>query len=207
MIFAGVLWLLGTECIWAQIVRQEGEDRVSILAEGTALGDLLRELASMAPIEKLLIDASVERKSVRVELQNVSYSEALSGILEAAQVNYVIQGGEGEPFSVYAGSPTDPKVPADQLDEDYESEQETTVPSPDPSLPPGEEAPETVPFRRESQPRDRATGQISPRKREVTGDAHLVSQPGPWSRVVLVGLLGTGFLVGCLLTAPARPRC
>ena len=106
----GLLWLIGT-FIRAQSVERVGEDQVTVQAEGVTLGALLREIAEVVPIEKLLIDPSVEDKPVQIKLDNVSFSEALTRILEAAGVNYAIQGGNERPYRVFAGSPTEADAP------------------------------------------------------------------------------------------------
>ena len=56
----GLLWLIGTFAR-AQSVERVGEDQVTVQAEGVALGALLREIAEVVPIEKLLIDPSGEQ--------------------------------------------------------------------------------------------------------------------------------------------------
>ena len=68
---------------------------------------LLRELATVAPVETLAIEEMVENFPVSVSVDNVTFKEGILEILKAAKVSYVVQGGDGEPFHLFAGDPED----------------------------------------------------------------------------------------------------
>ena len=56
----GLVFLAGPVPAWTQSVERVGDDRVSIHAAGVPLGPLLRELATVAPLETLAIEEMVE---------------------------------------------------------------------------------------------------------------------------------------------------
>ena len=100
--FAFIL-LVGPDYAAAQTVRAADKDQVSVHAEGARLGDLLRKLAKLGPVDQLLIDEDVEDAPVTLNLESVPFSEAMIEVLQAANVNYVLHGGNGNPYQVYAG--------------------------------------------------------------------------------------------------------
>jgi hypothetical protein len=76
----------------AQEVIENVDGTVSIRASDIPLGRVLGAIAKVNPFEKLVIDPSVEDRSVTVAVEHVSIARALSRILISADVNYVLAG-------------------------------------------------------------------------------------------------------------------
>jgi hypothetical protein len=103
LLLAGALSL--TAFASAQSVVSEVQGRISVHARNVPLSRLLSELSEIVEIESMVVDPGIEETPISLELDNVPIEEGIAEILEAADVNYTVWGGEGEPFRIFAGRP------------------------------------------------------------------------------------------------------
>ncbi len=75
-----------------QAVRSLGNERVTVQANAVPLGVLLKDLQAVYPLDKLQLDPKVASRPVTLTLENVYPERALAEMLEAAEVDYVING-------------------------------------------------------------------------------------------------------------------
>jgi hypothetical protein len=94
----------------APAVTRATDGRVSVRADGLPLGQLLRELAALTPMD-LRIDPAVEDVSVSMDLVDVPVEHAIYLVLERSGVNSVVAGlyrtTDESQIRVVAGVPRD----------------------------------------------------------------------------------------------------
>lgn len=138
----GVIVLAGAISASAQSISESGPGRISVEAEQVPLDTLLKELGEIATLEKVIIAPEVENRPVTLTISDVPIKDAIEKILEAADVNHAVWGGDGEPFRIYAGLAEDavstPPVPSKT--EVPEPQGNTTIPPPTPGGQPATEA-------------------------------------------------------------------
>jgi hypothetical protein len=175
---------------------------ISINAENASLDSILRELSRVLSIESVLLEPGAKTRRVTLKLTDVPESDILTKVLDAADVNYTIWGGEGIPYKLYVGLPGDvdllPLAP-----EEYSSESATSTIEPKSST-------TTTPLRSRTRA---ATGFANPSRRGVisptqrpgraTGSASAID-PRPNPVVLTIAVLGFGLLLGVLLVTPTR---
>ena len=87
----------------AQDVRVRSDRTVSIDLTNVTLREALQAIANRTPFEKLVLDDAVAGRIVTVKLDGADVPQALAAILTAADVNYVVAGGDGRPIRLVAG--------------------------------------------------------------------------------------------------------
>jgi len=166
-----------------QTVESTSPGHISVRAEGQPLDELLLELNTVIDFDMLLVDRKVEKRPVTVSIVNELVEDALWEILDAAKVNGIVWGREGEPYRLFAGSPNEFKSPGRRVRSLLEE------------APPSAQAPA-----RQTKPNDqdrprRATGPARA-PRTATGNASLGSVPERIRWVQLGAILGSGMLMG-----------
>lgn len=89
MVLAGIICVGGAPAM-AQSVRKLGSERVTVKAEGVALGDLLEQLAAITPLETLRIDPADRTVPVSLEVEDVHPLEAMALVLKASGLDFVM---------------------------------------------------------------------------------------------------------------------
>jgi len=89
--------------LWAGSVTRLADERVNVKADRVPLGQLLRELATVTPIPKLVIEPKLEQQPVSAYLEGASVAEAIRKTLEESGVQFLLWGGAGEPLGLYVG--------------------------------------------------------------------------------------------------------
>jgi hypothetical protein len=86
-----------TDCVTPQ-----GEGRVSLDCRAVPLGQVLRALSAVTPIDTRLIDSGAQAASIYVAAADVSVAQALRASLDAAGISFVLFEGDGTDLKVYA---------------------------------------------------------------------------------------------------------
>jgi len=119
-------------------------DELSVDARGAQLGPLLLQVAEKVEFETLMVSAEAQNQLVTVSFQELPIREGLLKILEAADLNHVVWGGEGAPFRVFAG-PADDAVPLQSVprgrEDDYPGEARRPPATTGEARPPGPAGP------------------------------------------------------------------
>jgi len=76
---------------------------LSVRAEATPVGRVLRELLPLIPMDGLWVDPKVEAQPVTLELAGVTPSEALNGVLMESRLPFLVWGGTKGPWRVVVG--------------------------------------------------------------------------------------------------------
>lgn len=96
----------GLAAAQGRVVAPRPDGLVSVRAEAAPLGQILRELAALAPLE-LRIDPAVESVPVTLQLEDVAAGTALLAVLRGSGVDVVVSGwprpGQPERARVVAG--------------------------------------------------------------------------------------------------------
>ena len=88
---------------WAQSVTRSGDDRITIEAQNVPVGQVLRQLLAVAPIEALMIDPKVESHPVSVRMIDVTPGEAINQLLADSDLPYLLWGGARGPWRIFVG--------------------------------------------------------------------------------------------------------
>jgi hypothetical protein len=97
--FAGSVAASAADCVTP---REPG--RVSLDCRAVPLGQVLRALAAVTPIDTKLIDSAAQSAPIHVALENGSVAQALQATLDAAGISFVLYGAEGTDLKVYASA-------------------------------------------------------------------------------------------------------
>ena len=128
---------VGPATAQAQPVVRVEDDRLSVEAQGTQLGLLLQKVGDLVTFETLILSPDAQRKTVTVTFRDIPIKEGLLKIMEAADINHVVWGGQDVPFRIFAGSAEDPvpsqTSPAGNEDLYPDEEDEFSSPSTAPS--------------------------------------------------------------------------
>jgi hypothetical protein len=84
--------------------------QITVNAEARPLGELLRQFAALAAVDRLVIDPRIESRPVTINLENASPFDAFRRTLEAADVGYAIWGIKGREMRIYAAPTNDDVV-------------------------------------------------------------------------------------------------
>jgi hypothetical protein len=90
ILFAGIVWLGGASAAEAQSVRRVGPERVTVKADGIPLGDLLDQLAAIAPLESVTIDPLDRAVPVSLVAEDVYPLVAIGLVLKASGLDFVM---------------------------------------------------------------------------------------------------------------------
>jgi hypothetical protein len=94
-----------TECVTSR-----GQGRVSLDCRAVPLGQVLRALSNVSPIDTKLIDSSAQATPIYVALPDGTVAQALQATLDAAGISFVLFGGDGSDLKVYASAATGPST-------------------------------------------------------------------------------------------------
>lgn len=87
----------------AQSVRATGPDHVSVRCEGVSLGQVLKELAALAPVDIVVTDPSFANRLVSASFDHVPLAEAAARVLQETGLNFAVGGLQGQPLRVIVG--------------------------------------------------------------------------------------------------------
>jgi hypothetical protein len=89
----------------AQTAAARPDGRIDLKAQQAPVGRVLRELAAVVPMSKLLIDPAAEATMVAVpEASGLSRADALDAVLSASKLPYLVWGGQSGPWRVVLGN-------------------------------------------------------------------------------------------------------
>jgi hypothetical protein len=91
-VFVAAAWLtaLPARAQVSGAVVSLGADRVTVRAEGVPVGELLQQLAALAPLERLDLDPSYRSTPVSLVVENVSPLAAIAVVLKASGLDYLM---------------------------------------------------------------------------------------------------------------------
>src|SRR6185436_17991653 len=103
--------VIGVTAASAECVVPRGEGKVTLDCRAVPLGQVLRGLAAVAPIDSKLIEASALAAPIYVGMTDVPVGQALQAALDAAGVSFVLYGNDGE-LKVFASGRHSPGAAA-----------------------------------------------------------------------------------------------
>ncbi|MGH9320731.1 MAG: hypothetical protein ACRD21_22730 [Vicinamibacteria bacterium] len=116
--------LFAPPSLWAQSVVSAGDERITIDAESVSLGTFFEELSRIVPVEILVLAPDVKEISVSLQLSEVHPVVGVHEVLEEAEVDYAVSGGDGKPFRIIVGALGDARLSALAEGEPPESDTE-----------------------------------------------------------------------------------
>src|SRR5688500_12185213 len=92
LLLACALTFAGGVAASADCVTPREPGRVSLDCRSVPLGQVLRALAAVTPIDTKLIDSAAQSAPIYVALENGSVAQALQATLDAAGISFVLYG-------------------------------------------------------------------------------------------------------------------
>jgi hypothetical protein len=101
----------GAAAAQAECVTSRGQGHVSLDCRAVPLGQVLRALSAVKPIDTKLIDSAAQAAPIYVALADGTVAQALQASLDAAGISFVLYGAESSELRVFASGASGPSVP------------------------------------------------------------------------------------------------